>query len=431
MKIFGIIKEKLIAGSSFRKDVLWTLLTQVLVMLFAFGITKIASNILTVDGFGQYNVVRRSVSVISFVMLSGMGITMPRYLAIYQGTRQYRKMVDFIFSSLFFVGAVCLIVLAVGMLCHRFLLQLVIGNSDTTLYWLAFLFAFSTTVSALLVAYYRGINDFENYSITQVSFQLLMFLGLLVIPRQNVIAIFLIWSISTFAFTFVYFIIENHKNRRVLFRAFRMDYFGEMLKTIALYSSPRLIGDFFLFSFSAFPVIYLSHIMTLKDVAYYSVGLTIVNMATPVFSFLGVVLLPYVSSAISKGQFYEVKSRIRCLSTWYIFLAVVFILLFWLFMPFVISLFFSPDYVVSKDISRILLLSILPQSMYLLYRNPIDAVATFPYNTKILLVSCLVLFVLFSYSKTLSDFSYSFVGASFVQGGLSMLAWLMIKNKIK
>lgn len=190
MNLLGIIKDKFIAGSSFRKDVLWTLLTQVLVMLFAFGITKIASNILTVDGFGQYNVVRRSVSVISFVMLSGMGITMPRYLAIYQGTRQYRKMVDFTTCSLLFVGAVCLTVLTVGMLCHRFLLQLTTGGSDTTLYWLAFLFAFSTTVSALLVAYYRGINDFKNYSITQVSFQLLMFLGLLVIPRQNVNAIF-------------------------------------------------------------------------------------------------------------------------------------------------------------------------------------------------------------------------------------------------
>lgn len=208
-------------------------------------------------------------------------------------------------------------------------------------------------------------------------------------------------------------------------------FFGRNVENDRVIFFPTSNWRFFPLSFSAFPVIYLSHIMTLTDVAFYSVGLTVINMATPVFSFLGVVLLPYVSSAISKGQFNEAKSRIRRLSIWYLLLAVVFILLFWLFMPFVIRLFFSPDYVVSKDISRILLLSILPQSMYLLYRNPIDAVATFPYNTIILLVSCLVLFVLFSFSKTLSDYSYSFVAASFVQGGLSMLAWMMIKNKIE
>ena len=98
------LKQKLLNGSSFRKDVLWTLITQMLVMLSAFGITKTACNILTVDEFGLYNVVRRSVSVISFVMLSGMGVTLPRYLAIYQGAHQYRKMVDLTCCSLFFVG---------------------------------------------------------------------------------------------------------------------------------------------------------------------------------------------------------------------------------------------------------------------------------------------------------------------------------------
>jgi O-antigen/teichoic acid export membrane protein len=425
------LKQKLLNGSSFRKDVLWTLITQMLVMLSAFGITKTACNILTVDEFGLYNVVRRSVSVISFVMLSGMGITLPRYLAIYQGAHQYRKMVDLTCCSLFFVGVICVILATFALLFSEAFIENVTGNSDCTLYWLAMAFAFSTSISALLIAYYRGVNDFKNYSIAQVSFQLLLLLSLLFIPRHNVNAVFLLWSLTTFSFTVLYFIYENHRNRNIIFRAYRSCYFWDMMKTIAVYSTPRLIGDFLLFSFSAFPVLYLSQVMSMTDVAYYSVGLTIINMVTPFFSFLGVVLLPYVSGAMSNGRFSEAQRLIRRLSVWYISLAAVLTVLFGLFLPVLIKLFFSPDYVVCKDIAMILLLSVLPQSMYLLYRNPIDAVSTIPYNTIILLVSCIVLIVLFSFSSSLSDYSYSFVLASFVQGGLSILVWLLINKKSK
>ncbi len=425
------LKQKLLNGSSFRKDVLWTLITQMLVMLSAFGITKTACNILTVDEFGLYNVVRRSVSVISFVMLSGMGITLPRYLAIYQGAHQYRKMVDLTCCSLFFVGVICVILATFALLFSEAFIENVTGNSDCTLYWLAMAFAFSTSISALLIAYYRGVNDFKNYSIAQVSFQLLLLLSLLFIPRHNVNAVFLLWFLTTFSFTVLYFIYENHRNRNIIFRAYRSCYFWDMMKTIAVYSTPRLIGDFLLFSFSAFPVLYLSQVMSMTDVAYYSVGLTIINMVTPFFSFLGVVLLPYVSGAMSNGRFSEAQRLIRRLSVWYISLAAVLTVLFGLFLPVLIKLFFSPDYVVCKDIAMILLLSVLPQSMYLLYRNPIDAVSTIPYNTIILLVSCIVLIVLFSFSSSLSDYSYSFMLASFVQGGLSILVWLLINKKSK
>lgn len=428
MILLETIKNRLTSGSSFKIDVLWTLMTQLIVMLLAFGITKVASNILTVEKFGQYNVVRRSVSVISFVMLGGMGITLPRYLAMYQGARQYRKMLDLICCSLIFVGVICLLVVAICAIESKYLIQVITGGADNYLYWFAIAFSLSTTISSLLVAYYRGVNDFKNYSITQVSFQFLLFISLFFVPRQNVSVIFLMWFAMTGLFTIIYFLYVYARNRKILFRSFRPYYFVGMMRTIAVYSSPRLVGDFFLFSFSAFPVIYLSHVLSMADVAFYSVGLTIINMATPVFSFLGLVLLPYVSGAISNGQFKNAQVLIRKLSIWYVLLALAIIIVFWIFMPYIIRLFFSPDYILCKDISRTLLLSVLPQSLYLLYRNPIDAVSTFPFNTLILFVCCIVLFLLFYISKTLSDYACSFVCASLVQGVLSMFVWMIIKR---
>ena len=70
--------------SKMSKDVIWTFTIQMAIMLCAFAITKILSNRLSVDDFGQYNLIKRSVQVLSFVMLAGVGIALPRYIPLYQ-----------------------------------------------------------------------------------------------------------------------------------------------------------------------------------------------------------------------------------------------------------------------------------------------------------------------------------------------------------
>lgn len=430
MSVITILKQKLFTGSSFRKDILWTFATQISIMLLSFGITKVASNRLSIDDFGLYNVVRRSASVISFIMLAGMGITLPRYLAIFQGLRHYRKMIDLTVCSNIFVGFVCLLTVVIGMGFSDTFLPIVTGTSENPIYWIAFAFAFGTAVSSLMIAFYRGINDFKKYSISQVTLQLLFFLCILLVPAIRVKTIFISWFWVSVLLAFGFFFYENNRSKNVLFRGFRIQQMPNMMKTIALYTSPRLIGDFFLFSFSAFPVLYLSQKMSMTDVAYYSVGLTVVNMATPMFSFLGVVLLPYVSGAISKGKFNEADGLIRRLALWYIILALFITIIFWFGISIIISVFFSSDYLVSKDVSRILLLSVIPQSMYLLYRNPLDAVSAFPFNTVILVVSCAGLVLLFLFSNTLKDYACSFFIASVIQGGSSVAVWYWWKKLI-
>ena len=429
MNVFVTIKQKLISGSSFRKDVLWTFSTQIIVMLLAFGITKVASNRLSVDDFGQYNVIRRSVSVISFIMLAGMGITLPRYLAIFQGARHYRKMIDLTFCSFIFVIAVCVLTCVIGIVFSSYFIPIVTGSSDASLYWIAMAFAFGTAISSFLIAYYRGVNDFKKYSLSQIALQLLLFLCMILIPSINVNTIFVTWFIASVLLTLLFFLFENFHSKNILFHGYRTSQIQSMMKTISLYTTPRIVGDFFLFSFSAFPVVYLSQKMSMSDVAYYSVGLTVVNMAMPVFSFLGVVLLPYVSGAISKGNFKDVERLISRLARWYIILAVLLTVVFWFFMSAIINIFFSPDYLICERNSRILLMSVIPQSMYLLYRNPLDAVSTLPFNTLILVVSCAVLVLLFTISNTLFDYSFSFVISSVFQGALSVVAWYWLKKR--
>ena len=80
--MLNIMKGK--GGVKMTKDVVWTFIIQMMIMLCSFVITKLLSNRLDMDEFGQYNLIKRSIQVLSFMMLAGVGITLPRYIPLYQ-----------------------------------------------------------------------------------------------------------------------------------------------------------------------------------------------------------------------------------------------------------------------------------------------------------------------------------------------------------
>jgi O-antigen/teichoic acid export membrane protein len=195
------------------------------------------------------------------------------------------------------------------------------------------------------------------------------------------------------------------------------------------YSSGRLLADFFLFSLSAFPLIYISHALDLQPTAYYSVGITFVTMITPLYSFMGIILLPYVSECIAKHELKLASRFVGKLALIYISSAMLITAILYIFISFLTWLFFSESYLVTTGLSRIMIVSILPQALYLLYRNPIDAVSVIPYNTIILGLCLAVMVILFSLAQTLTEFAWAYVAVSFIQGILSWIAWIVLNKR--
>lgn len=89
-EIFIGIKSRFSKGLG--QDVLWTLIGQVLLMLVLLIINKFLSNVLSIEDFGRYNVIRRSTTVLSFMLLGGLGIAMPRYLPVYASKGKVRNL---------------------------------------------------------------------------------------------------------------------------------------------------------------------------------------------------------------------------------------------------------------------------------------------------------------------------------------------------
>ena len=175
--------------------------------------------------------------------------------------------------------------------------------------------------------------------------------------------------------------------------------------------------------------IYISNIQGLETTAYFSVGIFFVTMVTPVFSFMGIILLPYVSKSIARHEMAAANRLVNRLALTYAGASLLITGFIYIFTDFLTVLLFSNDYVVTKDLTRIMILSILPQAIYMLYRNTIDAVSVIPYNAIFLGICLMVMIVSFQLSTTLTHYAWAYLAVSTLQGLLSWLTWLFLRKK--
>lgn len=424
-----LIKQKMTSGMG--KDVVWTFSLQIVIMLCSFAINKILSNRLSIDDFGQYNVIKRSVQVLSFVMLAGVGIALPRYIPLYRNDNPPRSIKPLLIASLIYIIGITFVVFLICLILSDQMQHLIIGQGDNiSLLLIALAYAFVLAMAQYAYAYYRGIGNFKWYNGTQLAVQLAIVIPLFMLPVLTVSGVFVSWLVITTL------LVAFYLGRELWMKTGYRDRspgkspqpLSTELKTIVKYSSGRLLADFFLFSLSAFPLIYISNSQGLQPTAYYSVGIFFVTMVTPVFSFMGIILLPYVSECIAKGERHAANRLVSRLALIYVGASLLITAFLYIFTSFLTGLLFSQSYVVTTDLTRIMILSILPQTIYLLYRNPIDAVSVIPYNTIILGICLAAMIISFSISSSLTQFAWAYLIVSCLQGLLSFLTWLVIKK---
>lgn len=417
-----VIKEKLNSGMG--KDIVWTFSLQILIMLCSFAINKLLANRLSIDDFGQYNVIKRSVQVLSFVMLAGVGIALPRYIPLYRNSTPPRRIAPLLSASFIYIIGVSFLVVLVCLLFSTQMQDIIIGQrNNLTLLIIALGYAFILALAQYVFAYYRGIGHFKWYNGTQLAMQLLIIVPLVLLPILTVSHVFSSWLIITIL------LVAYLMGRELWGKHFHFYVQFESLREIIKYASGRLVADFFQFSLAAFPLIYISNMQGLQTTAYFSVGIFFVTMITPLFSFMGIILLPYVSQAIAKDEMKSANRLIQRLLLIYIGGALFFIAVLYLFTDFLTILLFNSDYVVTSDLTRIMVLSILPQAVYILYRNTIDAASIIPYNAIILGISLITMVVSFTLSSSITHYAWAYLAVSTLQGLLACLVWRFLRMK--
>lgn len=413
----------------FIKDVAITTAGQIAIMLAAFALNKIISSRLSVEDFGLYNLVKRSASVITYVMLLAMGIAVPKYLSALQEKKDTVQEAYYVISSMLLVLLSCIICSGCLFLFKNTLSELLFDDMQYSyLVFPMLLFAVASSLATYSYSFFRGIGAYKKYSLVQITVQLLNII-IAVLYGNNVQKVYVCWGIEISIFVCMLMAPVISKSKRTIGKI-NTKHLKNVLTELIKYGLPRVPGEFVLFAYSLLPLTIVTHKFGLEQAAGFSVAVSLNSMITPLFSFVGVVLLPYASKSITNHETSELKQNIRILFGLYVTVSIVAIIFINMIPYFLIKLLFDAKYIEAVSIVKIVSFALLPNSLYLLYRNPLDGVSKFPYNTVCLTISFGITVLLMLTADTIEKCSWAYVIGYFILGGLSFVMWKKVSKKM-
>lgn len=420
-RISGILK------SEFNKDLLITITGQIVVLIVAFALNKIVSYYLGTESYGIYTISKRSAGLISYLILFGIGIAIPKYLAISIEKNDEIDESRYILSALIMMFSISLVLLGFVLIFKKFFTMIIFGSLKyEELLLPIFMYSISLSFITFIYSYYRGVNNFYKYNIFQISVQIIV-LVIAFVYHENVKEILVLWSSFIGVVSFMFLAIIISKKVRTARISFPYKDLWPYIKELFSFCAPRVPGEFVLFSFTLIPLIIINHRFGLLESSTFSAATTINNMLNPFFSFIGLILLPFVSKKIVNGGFDEVVTKVNILMKIYIVFSLIAIIGVVILTPMIVEILFSKEFLFLVPVVRHLVVTILPYSLYLLLRNPIDGASKFPYNTINLIISFVLMNITLLLVTNTVGIELAFLLGYFCLGILSYLAW----NKIK
>jgi O-antigen/teichoic acid export membrane protein len=408
--------------SPFLKDVISTVMIQILIMVLNILILKIASIKMTIDEFGLFNVAKRSASLAAYILMFGLGISLPRFISSYRSKGDETGEKRILLAGTGMVFFLSLLGLLLAFYGKKTLATLLFGNSGLSGYVVpVMLNVVGITMSTFITAYYRGINHLWLFNLIQFLMQLFVLLIILLITSDPIKLIGW-WGISWIIFSLLFFIhiLIHHPG---LMRSLPNPQIIKGIVELIHFGAPRIVGEFALFGYFAVPLIILSSRHELSSVALVSVPISFFQLIGAVFGFAGYVLLPHVSAGMVNGNFQSVKQDIRKMEIIYLITSIAIVIVMLISAPLLTRLFFSADYSSTVPYTRIMCIGIIPYAFYLLYRNPLDAVSHFPWNSINLVIGLVIVTVSIKYSHSLQSYTLAYAGSASILGILTWRTW--------
>lgn len=343
-----------------------TFLTEFAVMASQVVSYKLAAHFLGKQGFSEYAVARRAISTIYPVGLLGLGVALPRYIAI-SATREEATLQDRFFSAtLWCVGPSLVLVFAlINLMPSKFAYVIFSNASYRSLTTPISMIIVGLTLHALAYAYFRGhllmrranIFQFVNLGIAP---PLAFFLGdrsvAGVLGRIGLFSI----AISLIALAFT------------PWREFASGSTADAKKLLR-YGIPRVPGDFAHMALLGLPAFFVAHTVGVQQAGFVAFGVSILSMISAMFSPVGLVLLPKSSLMIATGAISELRGHVLTLVKISIGISGVLTALVFVFAHPLIQLYLGADFGDIARITRIVCLGAIPYSVFLVIRNVLDA----------------------------------------------------------
>ena len=351
-----------------------TFATEFLVMLSQIALYKLVASGLGQMGFSEYSLVRRVVSFLQPVVMLGLGVGLPRFLALADGRGRSDSSSRYLWATILCVGGATGIIAAALMIWPGWFSYLLFGSRERQYLIPALAFMLTgISVHSILYAFLRG-----RLAVGQANALQLINYGLvplIVFWFFHKDAGDLLWHLG-FAWTatagFLLMLTPVAREPKNPWKEAR-----ELLG----YGLQRVPGEFAFIGLLALPAIFTAHLAGFRQAGLVAFGLAVVNMVASMFSPVGIILLPKVSRAVGSGDLQSVRQEIVVIRRLALLLASTIVIFTEFFGSRLIRIYLGDAYVDAGAVVNIVVIGALPLAFYSALRSAIDAIHYKAVNT--------------------------------------------------
>lgn len=366
----------------FFKDISLTFISQAIVLVAFFFVYRLIAQKFGSEGIGEYSLVKRIIAFLESILLLGLGIGIPRYIAMSknEGERSGYIRAGGLALATFTLFSLIFINLFKGTFAKIFFGTIEYVNLVLPLSF----FLAGSILTAFVYSYFRGRLFIKTFNFLHIINLSLIPIVIIVFAKDiTVEKLITLIGITTFsiAFLFSLFFIKD------FFIHIQKWQFKKALNELLKYGLLRLSGSFALAGLFSLGPIFAAHFTSIQEVGYLSVSQSLLRTAGAVITPLGLVLLPRVSSLVANGREETIKKNLNLLIVAVIQCSIFLCVQLMIFADAIIKYWLGSDFLNAVPTARIIFLSIFFYIFYVAIRSILDAAKVNPLNTINLFIS--------------------------------------------
>ncbi len=396
----------------------WPYLSSAIVVACGLLVHFFAASLFGVDGFSEYALSRRSVSLLQPVLMQGFALALARQVAVAESTSNNKSAYSYLLSLIFIFA---IISLSIGLISFFFspALAVIFFGSKEYAYCIGPInfVLLGCILHSIAWSHWQG-----KMRIAQASVMHTFNLGLLPLAAfaiGNSPAAVLWWTgcfTTIFSACAVAWITYQERGP--------ITSLGKHANDLFQYAIPRIPGAFALTALLSLPAIISAHIADVRYAGFVAFGCSLLGMAASLIAPLGVVLLPHSTKMAASGRIDEIKQLVPKLLGIGIGVSLLLVLFVEIFAKPSVTFLIDAEETDLVDVIRLMALSVIPFLIYVSLRSLLDGVSAKALNSRNCVISLFTLLVFIFVSYNLGG-GVKFVLVGSV-GSMCMLAALTL-----
>lgn len=346
------------------------------------AIMKIVAYRFGPDQFGEFMLIKRNTSWLQGPLLLGMGVSIPRFLAIAREKKDSRYAATLVTGMNILVLGMSLapLLFAFASQGRETIASLLFGSKEYAPLVLPLItYNLALILGLSISTYLQGISSLTRYSaFNSVNIALVPLICVAAFKAADIRSLTLALSAACALLPLSFMSFWFFKNLGDI----QWSRIFSITKTVLLYGFTRIPGDLAFGGLLAVPALTMTHLTSIRWAGATSFGLSLMQLGGTLFSPLGVLFLPKMSALAARNA----KEEIRRLSRSSLLLSAVLGSLLTLaalaVVHWIIRYGLGEEFLFGKMAVASTLLAVLPYSLYVVLRSILDGLAVRAFNTE-------------------------------------------------